>query len=451
MKKAITLLLALTPATFLLGLLVSIQAAHANTEPGTRLQAYPSIAAQTASALTHTAYLPIVAQSQLVEARVLWISRFDWCGTPPCSRITLENLINRAADAHFNAILLQVRATGDAYYTPGLEPWSYRLSSSQTQTLGTNPGWDPLAVAIQTAHARGLELHAYVNMYSNWECNRWFPPTNTVPLHPFWSLANYQADPYNYESTWRVYSNTVSGATAMSVLSSATVPCSEYLWSSPGVQRVNEQNLAVIKDIVTRYDVDGIHMDRVRYPGAQFSVDPESQAAYTAARAVSPTLMYGDWQRNHLSEWMMRIYTETKAIKSWVKLSATVWFTYKKTAAITFPTSQGYYDYYQDSHRWITQGSLDAIAPMIYGATFNGDIAKWKALADDHVAVQGSRQVWLGIGGAITSFADINTRIEYARSIGAKGIALWSAGAIETNQYWDDLLSGPFKDVAVMP
>jgi uncharacterized lipoprotein YddW (UPF0748 family) len=209
--------------------------------------------------------------------------------------------------------------------------------------------------------------------------------------------------------------------------------------------------VAVIKNIVQRYDVDGIHLDRVRYPGPQFSVDPESLAAYNAAKATFPTLSFGDWQRNNLSAQVMRIYTEVKAIKPHVRLSAAVWFTYKKTAAITFPTSQGYYDYYQDSHRWITDGSLDAIAPMIYGPTFNSDINKWKLLADDHLRVQGSRQVWLGIGAAITSFADIEARIQYARSISAKGVALWSAGTMETNQYWDDLANGPFRSIAALP
>ena len=132
-------------------------------------------------------------------------------------------------------------------------------------------------------------------------------------------------------------------------------------------------------------------------------------------------------------------------------MSAAVWFTYKKTAAMTFPTSQGYYDYFQDSHRWLGEGALDALAPMIYGATFNSDIDKWQVLADDHVAVQGNRQVWLGIGAAITPFEGIAQRIAYARRIGAAGIAIWSAGAMDTNGYWDDFKTGPFSVGAVPP
>ncbi|MCS7060591.1 MAG: family 10 glycosylhydrolase [Anaerolineae bacterium] len=409
--------------------------------------------AETHAALTPRAFIPFVTQPPR-EARVLWISRFDWCGTPPCDRARLESLIHKAADARFNMVLFQVRATGDAYYTPGLEPWSYRLTGNTTHTLGTDPGWDPLAVAIETAHARGLQLHAYVNMYSTWECGKWFPPTGTLPLHPFWTLGYYQPPPapYTYSSSWRVYSDTASGPQPMSVLTSgAPVPCSEYLWASPGVVRVNEHNLAVIKDIVARYDVDGIHMDRVRYPGRQYSPDPESRAAYSAALTLSPTLSYADWQRDTLTRWMMRIYSEVKAIKPHVKLSAAVWFTYKKTPLVTFPTTEGFSDYYQDSHRWLNEGALDAIAPMIYGTTFNSDFDKWRVLAEDHVDVQNNREVWLGIGAAITSSVEINNRIAYARRIGAKGVAIWSAGAMETNQYWDDFADGPFREPAAPP
>jgi uncharacterized lipoprotein YddW (UPF0748 family) len=148
---------------------------------------------------------------------------------------------------------------------------------------------------------------------------------------------------------------------------------------------------------------------------------------------------------------MSQLHATAHETRPGIKVSAAVWFTYKKTPSITFPTSQGFYDYYQDSHRWISEGALDAMVPMIYGTTFNTDIAKWKALADDHVSVQGNREVWLGIGGAITSFDAIDARIQYARSIGARGIALWSAGALETNGYWDDLANGAFAQLALIP
>lgn len=397
-------------------------------------------------------YLPFLGRSEPIgeapeEVRALWISRFD-LGSPPSKQTRLEELINKAADAGFNTILLQVRATGDAYYQSDIEPWSYRLTSSRITDLGRDPGWDPLAVAVRTAHGRGMELHAYLNAFTVWECDRGAPPHAVVggPEHAYWSFANYDPATKAYDPGWRVHAVINGTATPMGDAKTDPVACSEYLWGSPGAERVNQRNIAVIKDILTRYDVDGIHLDRVRYPGRQYSHDPESLAAW---RATTPTVSFENWQRDNLSRWIARYQAEVKAVKPDAKLSAAVWFTYKKTAAITFPTSQGYYDYYQDSHRWLAEGSVDAIAPMIYGATFNADIAKWKALAADHVAAQkatqGKGEVWVGLGADFTDFKEVTARIDYAREVGAAGVAVWSAGAVDARGYWDEFRAGPFK------
>ncbi len=399
--------------------------------------------------VTKPTYLPYLGQFDSkpplpLEVRALWISRFD-LGSPPVKRARLEALIEHAAGAGFNVILLQVRATADAYYTPGLDPWSYRLTSSRVSDLGRDPGWDPLAVAIGLAHQRGLELHAYVNAFSVWECSRGAPP-HTAPEHAYWHLAGYDPESLHYGPSWRVYALVNGQPTPMGDSSTDPVPCSEYLWGSPGVERVGAHTAAVLRDIATRYPLlDGIHLDRVRYPGRQYSHDPETLAAW---HATAPPVAFEDWQRDRLSGWVARSAAEIKAVRPDITLSAAVWFTYKKTAAMTFPTSQGYADYYQDSHRWLADGSVDAIAPMIYGATFNGDFAKWKVLAEDHVRVQAERQVWLGIGGDMPEFDRIAERIAAARALGARGVAIWSAGAIDTRGYWDELRAGPFKDPA---
>ena len=341
-------------------------------------------------------------------------------------------------------ILLQVRATGDAYYSPGLEPWSYRLTSARIEDLGRDPGWDPLAVAIETAHARGLQLHAYLNAFSMWECGRGAPP-HTTPEHPYWRLANYDAERLFYDPTWRAYARVNGEPLPMGDAKTDPVACFEYILGSPGVDRVHQQNLAVFKDLAARYAIDGIHLDRVRYPGRQYSHDPETIAAW---QSTVPPVTFEDWQRNNLSRWIARYTSEIKAIRSDITMSAAVWFTYKRTAAINFPTSQGYYDYYQDSHRWLKEGSVDAIAPMIYGTTFNQDINKWKILANDHLSVQGAHQVWLGLGADQADFSLIAERIAHARMRGARGVAIWSAGTLDARGYWKDLRTGPFREPA---
>ena len=389
---------------------------------------------------------PTRGTAPVEEARAIWISRFDW-GNPPLQRSRLIYLINRAADAGFNMIFFQVRATGDAYYTPWLEPWAYRLTSAKTADLGVDPGWDPLAVAIETAHSRGIQLHAYLNVFPVWECDRGAPP-HTTPEHPYWTLGLYRAEPPHYNSGWRVHATIAAGPTPMGNTPTDPVACQEYIWASPGVMRVHEHTLTVVRDIVRRYPVDGIHFDRIRYPGRQFSSDPETLARWQAA---DPPVAQADWQRAAISTWIAAAHAAIKALRPAALVSAAVWFTYKKTAAINFPTSQGYHDYFQDSHRWLQEGWVDALVPMIYGATFDGDAAKWQVLAEDHVAAQGNRQVWLGVGGAIAPFERIVDRIAHARSIGARGVALWSAGAMDANDYWDTFALGPFWEPAQAP
>lgn len=389
---------------------------------------------------------PTRGTTPVQEARALWISRFDW-GSPPLKQDRLNYLINRAADAGFNMVFFQVRATGDAYYTPWLEPWSYRLTSSKTADLGTDPGWDPLAVAIETAHARGIQLHAYLNIYPIWECGRGAPP-HTSPEHPYWSLGLYRETPYHYDPGWRAHAVTAAGPTPMGDAPSDNVPCEEYIWASPGVLRVHEHTLAVVRDITRRYPVDGVHFDRIRYPGRQFSADPETLLRWKAA---DPPLKQADWQRAAISAWVAAACAEVKALRPSAAVSAAVWFTYKKTAAMTFATSQGYHDYFQDSHRWLQEGWVDALVPMIYGTTFNKDVVKWQVLAEDHVARQGDRQIWLGIGAALVPFEQIVDRIAHARAIGARGVALWSASTVDEYDYWDAFAYGPFWEPAQPP
>ncbi|HHJ06426.1 MAG TPA: hypothetical protein ENK24_02890, partial [Anaerolineae bacterium] len=100
------------------------------------------------------------------ERRAVWVTRYDWTtlGQTPVAG-DIDRIVANIAAAGFNAIFFQVRGYGDAYYAPGLEPWASRLTGTAWQTLGQDPGWDPLARLIEQAHAAGIEAHAYINVY----------------------------------------------------------------------------------------------------------------------------------------------------------------------------------------------------------------------------------------------------------------------------------------------
>src|SRR6185436_14578029 len=116
------------------------------------------------------------------ELRGVWITRFAFS-----TQEQLERVIDRAAAAHFNAVFVQIRGEGDAYYKSAFEPWSKRLSG----VLGRDPGWDPLQVAIDRAHMHGMELHAYFNVFAAWTAATTIPSSegpvqHALIAHPEW-------------------------------------------------------------------------------------------------------------------------------------------------------------------------------------------------------------------------------------------------------------------------
>ena len=132
----------------------------------------------------YTTYLPLIQRNYPIveEFRGLWVTRFDWTRFGyTVTTSDLDTIVDKAASAHFNALLFQVRGTADAYYFSTLEPWAARLTGSTTKTLGTNPGFDPLAYMITRAHQSGLQVHAYINIFPTWLCDVGAPPENTVP------------------------------------------------------------------------------------------------------------------------------------------------------------------------------------------------------------------------------------------------------------------------------
>jgi uncharacterized lipoprotein YddW (UPF0748 family) len=367
-------------------------------------------------AQTHTAYLPLVAQTWArPEARALWVTRYDYCDPyGECSPARIQTIVSKAVYANFNIILFQVRANGDAYYHSNYEPWSQRISG----TLGMDPGWDPLATAITAAHGAGLELHAYVNVYPAW-VGETPPISGTMPLHM------YHAFTQTYGSQWLQWDD--DGAMPLN---------RHYLWASPGHPAVANHTITVCQDIVHNYAVDGLHLDNVRYAGSAYSQDPVSLSRYAA---VSNTMTYADWQRLQVTELVSRIYTE--GLAGDLKLSAAVWPYY----------DSGYHNYYQDSLGWLSVGAADAIAPMLYAGAVLTDNAAYEGHLNGFISGAAGRQVWAGITAQYESFQPIADRIQIARWNGAAGQAIFSYRWVDDKGYWDDLRNGPYAASTSVP
>jgi uncharacterized lipoprotein YddW (UPF0748 family) len=334
--------------------------------------------------------------------------------------------------------LFQVRGTADAYYTPGLEPWAARMTGEVTKTLGVDPGWDPLAYLIAQAHAQDIQVHAYINVFPTWLCGYGAPPDPVTPTHLFWSLSHSTS-----WSDWRTW--TSAGPDSLD-------SCSDYyLWATPALSLTRAHVAAVADDLVTRYDVDGIHLDLLRYPSSAYSYDPFTLQAYTQALTLSPTLTITAWrpgfQRAQVDDLVSRVYSTVTSLKPDAWVSAAVWPNY----------TSGHNSYYQNSKGWLAAGIVDANMPMLYASDIVTNLPAWTARMQSFLADSYGRYVIPGIGfpsgDAFNAFQfdDIVNRIEAARGAGAPGVAIFSYGALNAKGYFDDLGVGPFALLAEAP
>ncbi len=399
-------------------------------------------------------YLPLIIGGNispptepLIEFRGVWVSRFDWTNYGEAADpAKIDEIVNNVAAAGFNVIFFQVRGIADSYYTPGVEPWADRVSGVYGQA--PDPLWDPLETMVEKAHAANIQVHAYINVYPVWNgggfCDD--PPANSVAPTPFYHQLIAEHGTTNDKPNgfiWNINED---------------VQCDTYIRATPASIFVNDHLIAVGTDLVTRYDIDGLHLDHIRYSGNDGSCDPVSAARYGANCFADAG--YAEWQRQQISGTVRRFYEEVVPLKEGLWLSAAVWPIHINKSEWNFPGTpqQGYFDYYQDSKAWVTEGIIDTISPMIYpGSGINcpddsyWQLDRWQTLVADFEAEANGRFIIPGIGTDYCTFDEIESRITLARAIGTAGHALFSYSGLLSNDYFDELANGPYAETAVVP
>ncbi len=338
------------------------------------------------------------------EARAVWFSRFEYG-----SEADIRRQIASADSCHCNIILFQIRGQADAYYLSQVEPWSDQLG-------GGYPGFDPLAVAIEEARLRGMELHAYVNTFPLWNgSNPPSSPDHIYNAHPEWVMLDQSGTPMD--------------------------PAGGYAYLSPGISQAVQHVKDVISDIATHYDIDGIHLDYIRYPGTSYSHDDSSLARFLREYGGTPQELPDQWKqfrRNLVTQFVGDIYQLVTGLKPWVKISAAVWGEFY----------DGYTYYYQDSHGWLEQGYLDFSAPMIY----TGNTSTFGSRLRNHVANSYGRHVYAGIGIYLSAVdpATMLAEVDISRDELAPGQAMFAVSDLSSS-YRLALTGGPYADRAEVP
>jgi len=276
-----------------------------------------------------------VDAQQKREFRGAWIQcvngQFQGMGTHKMQQTLLYQLDELQKDG-VNAIIFQVRPECDALYQSKIEPWSRFLTGYQGKA--PSPYWDPLQWMIEQCHQRGMELHAWINPYrAKTKGTTMLASTHVGATHP--------ERCFSYD---------------------------DLLILNPGIPENRDYICSVAKDIVSRYDVDGIHMDDYFYPyPAAGQVIPDDQQYRMYSNGIKDR---GDWRRYNVNLFIKQFYETVHATKPWVKVGISPFGIYrnKKSAAIGSNTNglQNYDDLYADVLLWINNGWLDYCVPQIY-------------------------------------------------------------------------------------
>ena len=290
---------------------------------------------------------PPLAPREFRAAWVATVANIDWPSKPGLAsevqRSEAIALLNRAQTLGLNALILQVRAAGDAIYPSTLEPWSEFLSGEQGRAPGLpgEPAYDPLAFWVQEAHRRAIELHVWFNPYRARQSSAKSP---LVAPH-------------------------------LGVRQPALVKRSgDQLWIDPGEPAAAAHMLAVVADVVRRYDVDGVHIDDYFYPypvsvpavnGVEVPFpDDESYARYRLAGGQQAR---EDWRRGNVDSLVQQLYSTVHAVKPWVRVGISPFGIGKPERRPPGITGFSQYDkLYADVELWLAKGWLDYLAPQLY-------------------------------------------------------------------------------------
>ena len=354
------------------------------------------------------------------ETRALWVQRGSLA-----SPQSIATLVKSAHDHGFNTLLVQVRGRGDAYYLGGIEPRAAELMRQPED-------FDPLATVIDAGHAAGLRIHAWINV--NLISSAVELPSEREHLiyrHPAWlmvprdigqQLAAIEPESPAYVGTLARWTRTQSAEI-------------EGLYLSPIVPESAEYTDSMVREIVRRYPLDGVHFDYARYPSDRFdysrsairefrssvrnslseSVRRSLDAEQQNDRFAYPDSLPDEWRefrRSRMTALMNRLHTTVKRERASAMVSV----------AVVPDVREAERHRLQDWGAWAQTGLVDAICPMAYAT----DASRFAEQISSARAAAGSRPLWAGIGSYRLSPKETIDNIVTARRLGADGIVLFS-------------------------
>lgn len=314
----------------------------------------------------------------------------------------LDAIVAAADAAHLNALFFQVRPEGDALYASAHEPWSHVLTGTQ----GQDPGYDPLEYLIEAAHARHIEVHAWLNPYRARASSPAYASGHMARQHPEWVVTYGDLD-----------------------------------WMDPGVAGVRQQLVDVVTDLATEYAIDGIHFDDYFYPYPDGAFpDSGTFAAYSESGGG---LSLADWRRSNVDQAMQEVSVAIHAADPAVRFGVSPFGIYRPGYPDGVTGFDQYEGLYADPKKWMDEGWVDYLAPQLYWTSTSsgqpyGPLIEWWAenttgersiFAGNYLSQLGSSSSW--------TLDEFRTQVSLARAQadeGARGHIFYNFAPILEDQ-----------------
>ena len=357
------------------------------------------------------------------EVRGVWITTLgglDWPKTKATSPARREQqkqelcqILDQLKAANINTVLFQTRIRGSVIYPSKIEPWDVSL----TGQFDKDPGYDPLAFAIEETHRRGMELHAWVV---------------TVP-----GFKTKDAGKMGAKSLLKTHPDLLKKHNDMYYL-------------DPGLPGSDDYLTNICKEIVGRYDVDGIHFDYIRYPeNAESFPDAATYKKYGGKQSKT------DWRRSNITRMVSKAHKAVKALKPWVRLSCSPVGKFRDMRRFSSYGWNAYAAVYQDAQGWLRQGIMDLLFPMMYfqGNHFYPFAVDWQENSYGRPIVPGLGIYFLSPREKDWDLGIIQRELCYMRQQGLQGQAYFRSQFLTDNTkgLYDYLKTAYYPYPALLP
>lgn len=360
------------------------------------------------------------------EMRGVWMStvyNIDWPSEDSYNnadeqKASLAENMQFVKDLNMNTVFFQVRGMGDSLYPSSYAPWSKYL----TGTLGKNPGYDPLKLAVEDAHSKGLEFQAWFN--------------------PFRVYVDSGSNYFNKDQ----YINALPQSSPLKQNPQWIVKYGKYHWIDIGEPEARDYVISTILEVVRNYDIDGVHIDDYFYPYPISDIDFPDDSTYE--KYGSGYGSKADWRRDNVNKFVRDLNKKIKETKASVKFGVSPFGIWRNGTEVGGSETNGLSSYdaiYTDSKKWIEEQWIDYIIPQIYWE-FGHKAADYKTLVDWWAKQVQGKNVHLYIGHGAYKLGDssygqawsnpeeIPNQIKYAReNENVKGSSFFSLKTLKRN------------------